>query len=428
MKELSLCHPRFQAAYKVIPGGVNSPVRAFRSVDAEPVFAASGSGPRFRDPDGVEYLDLVMSWGPLILGHAHPAVVSAVTETALKGTSFGMPTEGETRLAEKLVEWVPCFEKVRLVSSGTEATMSALRLARGFTGRNKLIKFEGCYHGHADSFLIKAGSGALTLGHPSSPGVTPGAAADTLIARYNDLQSVEDLLRANKGEVAALIVEPVAGNMGVVLPDPGFLQGLRDLTQAHGTVLIFDEVITGIRLGKGGSQERFGVLPDLATMGKVVGGGLPIGAFGGRAEIMDMLAPLGPVYQAGTLSGNPISVAAGLATMNELERIDGWKILEERANVLFNGLQTLCNERGLPATLNRIGSMGTLFFTEGPVRGFADACKGDDVLFRKFHRGLLERGVYSAPSAYEAAFVSTAHTPADIARILELAREVIQGI
>lgn len=418
----------FNEAKKYIPGGVNSPVRAFKSVGTDPIYIASGKGSKIYDVDGKEYIDCVSSWGPLILGHAHPAILEAISKAAASGTSFGAPTEAETILAKKIVELVPGIEKVRLVSSGTEATMSALRLARGFTGRDKVLKFEGCYHGHADSFLIKAGSGALTLGQPSSPGVPVSLASDTLNAAYNDLSSVEKMFEAEKGKIACVIVEPVAGNMGVVLPDEGFLKGLREITAANGALLIFDEVITGFRLGTGGAQQYYGITPDLTTLGKIIGGGLPVGAFGGRADIMDQMSPQGPVYQAGTLSGNPLAVAAGQAALDILSKENPYPAMKALADKLFDGLAAGAKELNVPVSINKVESMGCSFFTNVPVNNFASACTSDTALFAKFHKKMLEKGVYLAPSQYEACFVSAAHTEADIDHILGAAKEALKEV
>jgi len=415
----------YDEARKYIPGGVNSPVRAFRSVGGKPVFIQSGSGSRIRDVDGKEYVDCVMSWGPLILGHARPEVLEAVEKAARGGTSFGAPTEREIELARMIVETVPGIEKVRLVNSGTEATMSAVRLARGATGRDKIIKFEGCYHGHADGFLIKTGSGALTLGQPSSPGVPASLAADTLNATYNDLESVRALFEEYPDRIACVIVEPVAGNVGVLLPDDGFLAGLRELTRSNGALLIFDEVITGFRLAPGGAQQCFGVTPDLTTLGKIIGGGLPVGAYGGRADLMDMIAPDGPVYQAGTLSGNPLAVAAGIATLEILKRDNPYGRMFEMSRKLFMGLVDGAKRAGYELTVNYMGSMGCGFFTPGPVRLYSDAMKSDTALFGEFHRRMLDAGVYLAPSQFEACFVSAAHTDEDIDLILGAAAKVL---
>lgn len=416
----------FETARRLIPGGVNSPVRAFKSVGISPPFLASGHGSRVRDVDGREYIDYVCSWGPLIFGHSHPRVVEAVRQALEKGTSFGAPTELELQMAARVCSMVPSVEMVRMVSSGTEAAMSAIRLARAATGRDAIIKFEGCYHGHADSFLIKAGSGALTLGVPDSPGVPKGLASDTLVARYNDLPSVEALFEANPGRIAALIVEPVAGNMGVVPPQPGFLQGLRDLADREGTVLIFDEVITGFRLARGGAQERFDVEPDLTVLGKVMGGGLPAAAYGGRRDLMEQMAPMGPVYQAGTLSGNPLAMSAGLAQLELLEEQRPWDALEQTSARLEKGLRSAMKELGLHLCLNRVGSMMTLFFTASEVRDMSSAGQSDTARHASFFRAMLERGIYLAPSQFEALFISRAHTDEDIDRTQEAARAALK--
>ena len=418
----------FEEARKYIPGGVNSPVRAFRSVGGKPLFIESGRGSRIRDVDGREYIDCVSSWGPLILGHAHPEIIEAVTAAARGGTSFGAPTERETALAKLIAGMVPSVEKVRLVNSGTEATMSAVRLARGATGRDKIVKFEGCYHGHADSFLIKAGSGALTFGQPSSPGVPASLAADTLNATYNDLDSVRALFDKCAGQIACVIVEPVAGNVGVLLPDAGFLEGLREITAKAGALLIFDEVITGFRLAPGGAQEYYGVTPDLTTLGKIIGGGLPVGAYGGRADLMDMMAPDGPVYQAGTLSGNPLAVAAGIAALEILRRDKPYEQLAELGEKLFRGLAEGARKAGREAAVNYVASMGCAFFAPGPVRLYSDAMKSDTALFAEFHRRMLEGGVYLAPSQFEACFVSAAHTDEDIEAIVAAATKALKEI
>ena len=419
---------RFEEAQRYIPGGVNSPVRAFRAVGTHPVFIAQGEGARIYDVDGHSYIDYVGSWGPLILGHAHPRVVAAVQEAAARGTSFGAPTELETELARAIVEALPGVDRVRLVNSGTEATMSALRLARAYTRRPKIVKFAGCYHGHADSLLIRAGSGATTLGVPDSPGVTPGAAGDTLTATYNDLASVREAFQRWGDQIAAVIVEPVAGNMGVVPPAPGFLAGLRELTSAHGALLIFDEVITGFRLGLGGAQALYGVTPDLTCLGKVIGGGLPVGAYGGRADIMALVAPSGPVYQAGTLSGNPIAVSAGLATLAELRRPGVYERLEQLGAALAAGLEEAARAAGVPARVNRVGSMLTLFFTGEPVTDYASALRSDTDAYALFFRHMLDEGIYLAPSQFEAAFVSLAHTEADIEVTVAAARRALEAV
>ncbi len=411
----------FDKANKFIPGGVNSPVRAFKSVKLNPVFISHGKGSKIYDIDGNKYIDFVSSWGPLILGHAFPKVVEAVKEAAERGTSYGAPTIIETEVAELITQMVPSIDIVRMVNSGTEATMSALRLARGYTQREKIIKFEGNYHGHADSFLIKAGSGAITLGLPDSPGVTKGTAQDTLLAKYNDLESVEKLFAENPDEIAAVIVEPVAGNMGAVPPAEGFLKGLRVLTEKHGALLIFDEVITGFRLAKGGAQEYFNIMPDLTTLGKIIGGGLPVGAYGGRREIMEQLAPKGSVYQAGTLSGNPLAMSAGFAMLNELNsNPDIYSELERKGNMLATGLENNLKEAGVSGVVNRVGSLMTLFFTnENKVDSFETAMKSDAEKYARYFKMSLESGIYLAPSQYECAFVSYAHTDEDIKETLE---------
>jgi len=411
----------FNRALKSIPGGVNSPARAFKSVGTHPLFIEKASGSRVYDIDGNAFIDYVGSWGPMILGHAHPGVIQRIQDVAANGTSFGAPTMGEIELAELICEMVPSIECVRMVNSGTEATMSALRLARGYTGRDMVMKFEGCYHGHGDSFLIKAGSGALTYGEPDSPGVTRGTAADTLTAGFNDTASVEKLFKSHGEKLAAVILEPVTGNMGVIEPEQEFILTLRDLCTRYGVVLIFDEVMTGFRLAKGGAQEILGIYPDLTTLGKVIGGGLPVGAFGGKKEIMDHLSPSGPVYQAGTLSGNPMAVAAGLATLQEING-NGlfFAHLENKSAMLEEGILAALEKSGVPGVVNRVGSMFTLFFTgSGKVSCFEDvaACNGE--MFVRFFRNLLEEGVYMAPSQFEAGFVSAAHTEQDIEETTE---------
>ncbi len=418
----------FEEAVKVIPGGVNSPVRACKSVGAAPVFINSGAGPFLIDVDGQEYIDYVASWGPLILGHAHPEVVAAVQAAAENGTSFGAPTWQEVELAEMICEMIPSVEMVRLVNSGTEATMSAVRLARGYTGRKKIIKFNGCYHGHADSFLVKAGSGVATLGIPGSPGVPEEIVANTISLPYNNLEAVEEAFAQAGKEIAAVIVEPIAGNMGVVPPKEGFLEGLREITLKHGALLIFDEVITGFRVGPSGAQGLYGVMPDLTCLGKIIGGGLPVGAYGGRAEIMKHIAPEGPVYQAGTLSGNPIAVAAGLATLKILSRPGVYERLEELSSRLAQGLAQAAQEAGAKVTFNRVGSMMTCFFREGEVTDFDSAAASDTERYGKFWREMLARGVYLAPSQFEAAFVSLAHTEEEIDHTIEAAREAFQVV
>ena len=410
----------FERAKAIIPGGVNSPVRACRSVGADPVFVAQGDGAWITDVDGNRYLDLIGSWGPLILGHSHREILDTIAETMASGTTFGAPTEVEVRFAETLRAAVPSMEMIRAVSSGTEATMSALRLARGFTGRAKIVKADGGYHGHADCLLVAAGSGAATLGIPGSAGVPEGAAKDTIVVPYNDLPAVERVLAA--GDVAAVIIEPVAGNMGLVVPAPGYLEGLRTLTAKHGTVLIFDEVMTGFRVAYGGAQARYGVTPDLTTIGKVIGGGLPAAAFGGRAEIMQKLAPLGPVYQAGTLSGNPLAMAAGLKAMEILGRPGTYERLEQLGKKLGDGLLAAATTAGVPAVMNRVGSMLTLFFSKSPVTDYDTAKQADTARFGSFFRKMRDRGVFLPPSQFEAMFVSLAHTDEDIDQIVTAAK------
>lgn len=406
----------FAAALNLIPGGVNSPVRAFTGVGGSPIFMERGDGSRIFDVDGNSYIDYVMSWGPLIFGHAPLHVREAVTYAASRGTSFGAATEGEIDLARAIVDAVPSVDKVRLVSSGTEAVMSAIRVARGFTGRTKILKFEGNYHGHSDGFLAQSGSGMLTLGLPDSAGVPPALTQDTITVPYNNVDLFVQVMDANRGEIAAVIVEPVAGNMGVVLPKPGFLDALRSRTAGDGVLLIFDEVITGFRLALGGAQEYFGITPDMTTLGKIVGAGLPLAAYGGRADVMDCVAPAGPVYQAGTLSGNPVAVAAGLAQVKRLTQLKGrlYDELARKATVLADGARESADRHGVPIQVNAIGSMMTLFFTETPVFDYKTAKTADAARFGRFFQELIERGVYIAPSQWEAAFVSTAHNEADL--------------
>ena len=405
----------FARAERLMPGGVNSPVRAFRAVGGSPRFIERGRGSRVWDADGREYIDYIGSWGPLLLGHAHTAVVDAVSAQAARGTSFGAPTALEVEMAETIVRMVPSIEMLRMVSSGTEATMAAVRLARGATGRARVLKFEGCYHGHADSFLVKAGSGAATFGTPNSPGVTEGTARDTINAGYNDVEDVRRAFAAHAGAVAAVIVEPVAGNMGVVPPRPGFLETLRELSSAEGAILIFDEVMTGFRVARGGAQQRYGVTPDLTTLGKVIGGGLPVAAYGGRRDLMAQVSPSGPVYQAGTLSGNPLSMAAGLATLREVEQDSNlYERLEHAGAVLEERLTALVDRHGFPCRLARVASMWTLFFSDRDVTGWSDAARCDTARFARFFHGALENGILIAPSQFEANFISAAHTPEDI--------------
>ena len=411
----------FEKAQKLIPGGVNSPVRAFKSVGTNPIFIDSAKGAIIRDIDGNEYIDFVSSWGPLILGHAHPEIVKAIQTTAEKGTSYGAPTLAETEMAELIIGMMPSIEKVRMVNSGTEATMSALRLARGYTGREMVIKFEGCYHGHADSFLIKAGSGAITLGLPDSPGVTKAAAKDTLIAEYNNKESVNKLFEKHKNQIAAVIVEGIPGNMGVVPPVDDFLKFLRQITKENKTLLIMDEVITGFRIGTGGAQNYYGIEADLTTLGKIIGGGLPVGAYGGKSEIMDKLAPNGPVYQAGTLSGNPLAMSAGITMLKILKQNPEIYIeLEKKAARLEEGLRENMAKTGTNGVINRVGSMMTLFFTEEEkVENFDQAMKADTSRYADYFRKSLEEGIYLAPSQFECLFVSAAHTEDDIEKIID---------
>ncbi|MSQ07181.1 MAG: glutamate-1-semialdehyde-2,1-aminomutase [Dehalococcoidia bacterium] len=418
----------FAQAQQYIPGGVNSPVRSFRSVGGTPAFIARGQGCRVWDVDGHEYIDYLGSWGPLVLGHAHPAVVAAIQKAAALGTSFGAPVEQEVELARRICQALPAIEKVRLVNSGTEACMSAIRLARAFTGRDKIIKFAGCYHGHADGLLVKAGSGALTHGVPTSAGVPASYASETLVADYNDLASVEALFARYPTEIAGIIVEPVAGNMGVVPPIDDFLPALRRVTRQHDSLLIFDEVITGFRLAWGGAQGLFGIKPDITCLGKIIGGGLPVGAYGGRADIMEQVAPLGPMYQAGTLSGNPLAVSAGLATLAELQVPGVYTRLETLSKRLADGLQKAFAQAKAPCTINRAGSMLTGFFNAGPVQTLAQVEKSDVTRYNRYFHAMLARGVYLAPSQYEAGFVSLAHTETDIDRTIETAAQALRGL
>lgn len=418
----------FSRAKAVIPGGVNSPVRAFKSVGREPIFIQKGLGSRLWDIDGNEYIDYVGSWGPLIVGHAHPDVKAAIIARIGLGTSYGAPTELETELAEEVLKAYPSMDMVRMVNSGTEATMSALRLARGATGRSKIVKFEGCYHGHSDALLIKAGSGALTLGVPTSPGVPVQTASSTISAQYNDLAGLEEIFRLEGEDIAAVILEPVTGNMGVVLPEPDFLTGLRALTSRYGTLLIFDEVMTGFRVSYGGAQGYYGIDPDLTCLGKVIGGGLPVGAYGGKKIYMEQIAPSGPIYQAGTLSGNPLAMAAGLATLRLLQAPGTYEDLTHKTQTLADGLKSIALELGLPIWVNAVGAMFSAFFTSTPVRDYASALTSDTELFGRYFRNMLELGVYLAPSQYEAVFLSTAHTMADIDFTLEQARAVLRHL
>ncbi len=410
----------FSKARAVIPGGVNSPVRACKSVGCDPLFVQKAKGALITDVDGNEFIDFVGSWGPMILGHAHPAVVEAVREATLRGTSYGAPTPLEVELAELVCDSVPSLEKVRFVNSGTEATMSAIRLARGYTGRNVVVKFDGCYHGHADSFLVKAGSGVITLGIPGSPGVPEDIVKNTLSIPYNDVGTLEKTLRDDSLDIACVIVEPVAGNMGVIVPEMNFLTKLRALTRELGIILIFDEVITGFRLALGGAQERFNIMPDLTCLGKIIGGGLPVGAYGGSREIMDTVAPDGPVYQAGTLSGNPLAMAAGLALVKELRKPGFYEELEEKSDWFAEGLARVAADTGIPTRLNRIGSMMTCFFTGEPVTDFESAMKADTDRYGLHFRQMLEGGIWLAPSQFEAAFVSAAHDRSQLEKALNM--------
>ena len=418
----------FAKAKALIPGGVNSPVRAFKSVGRDPLFIARAAGSKIYDVDGNAYIDYVGSWGPMILGHCHPRVVEAIQQAARDGASYGAPTEKETILAEMVCAAYPNIEMVRMVSSGTEATMSAIRLARGFTGRDKILKFDGCYHGHADSLLVKAGSGAATFGVPTSPGVPADFAKHTLTATYNDLAEVREIMTANRGEIACIILEPVAGNMGCVAPKAGFLEGLRALCDAEGTLLVVDEVMTGFRVAYGGAQERFKVYGDLVCLGKIIGGGLPVGAFGGKRAIMEKLSPLGGVYQAGTLSGNPLAMAAGIATLQLLQEEGFYARIEEKSAYLEKGLLEAAKECALPTCWQRVGGMFCTYFQAGPVYSFADAAKSDTAAFGKFFRHLLEQGVNLAPSQFEAGFMSIAHTQDDLDQTIDAARKAFKTL
>jgi glutamate-1-semialdehyde 2,1-aminomutase len=418
----------FAEALKYIPGGVNSPVRAFRAVGGNPFFVNRASGSKIWDVDGNELIDYVLTWGPAILGHAHPKIIAAVKAAAELGTSFGIPNPLEVTMAKLICELVPSVQKVRMTSSGTEACMSAIRLARGFTRRDKIIKFDGCYHGHVDSLLVRAGSGALTFGHPDSAGVPAAFMQHTIVLPYNDVEAVKAAFAANKNQIAGIIVEPVPGNAGLYLPKPGYLEFLSEITKADGALLIFDEVMTGFRLARGGAQERFRITPDLSTFGKVIGGGLPVGAFGGRAEIMDLLAPLGPVYQAGTLSGNPIAMAAGLANLQELLDGGAYCKLEELGEQLEAGMKDAAKSAKIPVQFNVCGSMFCSYFTSAPVHNVADAMKSDRERFKKFFHGMLDAGIYFAPSQFESGFISTAHTTADIEKTVRTAAKVMRTL
>ncbi len=419
----------YEEAKKYIPGGVNSPVRAFNSVGGDPLFITNGKGSKFYDADGNEFIDYIGSWGPHLFGHNPPFIKNALLTALENGTSFGTPTELEIKMAELIIELVPSVEMVRMVNSGTEATMSAIRAARGYTGKEKFIKFEGCYHGHADYFLIKAGSGALTLGVPTSPGVTTGNAADTLVADYNNIESVKNLLETNKSEIAAVIIEPIAGNMGVVSSNKNFLIELRSLCNEENIVLIFDEVMTGFRVAAGGAQDVLGVTPDLSTLGKIIGGGLPVGAFGGKEDIMNMISPVGPVYQAGTLSGNPLAMAAGIAALSHIkEHPELYNELENKSSYLENGFKENLNSIGKNYVMNRVGSMMCMFFTEEYVTDFNSAVKSDTELYGKYYHQMLQRGIYLAPAQFEALFVSTAHTIDDLDKTIKAHKESLETV
>jgi glutamate-1-semialdehyde 2,1-aminomutase len=417
----------FQQAQTIFSGGVNSPVRAFRAVGGQPLFIERGAGPYLYDVDGNRYIDYVLSWGPLITGHAHPAIVAAIQKAAEKGTSYGAPSPPEIELAQSIMDFMPNIEMIRFVNSGTEATMSALRLARAYTKRDKIIKFEGCYHGHADMLLVQAGSGVATLGLPDSPGVPAATAADTLVAIYSDLDSVEALFKQYPGQIAAIIVEPVAGNMGVVPPVPGFLEGLRKLTEQHGALLIFDEVMTGFRVHKGGAQALYNIPPDLTTLGKVIGGGLPVGAYGGKREIMQMVAPSGPMYQAGTLAGNPLAMSAGIAALSLIREEKVWEEMEARARQLEIGIALAAARAGVPVCQTRVGTMFTTFFSETEPKDWSTVKKADKIRFGKFFQKMLENGVYLAPSQFEAGFISIAHDENIIAATVDAAEKAFRG-
>jgi glutamate-1-semialdehyde 2,1-aminomutase len=424
----TLSQKMFSKAREVMPGGVNSPVRAFKAVEMDPIFIDRGTGAKLYDVDGNSYIDYVGSWGPLILGHAHPHIVEAINKIARKGTSFGAPTALETEMARMIIEAMPSIELIRMVNSGTEAVMSALRLARGYTGRSKIIKFAGCYHGHCDSFLIKAGSGAATFGHPDSPGVTEGAARDTIIIQYNDLPAVKNAFATHGENIAAVVVEPVAANMGLILPQDSFLEGLRKLSRDYGALLIFDEVITGFRVGYGGAQEYYNIQPDLTTLGKVIGGGMPIGAYGGKREIMEQVAPSGPVYQAGTLSGNPLAMAVGIETLKILQTNGFYENLVAKQEKLTSGLATAARRHGVNIYQSSIGSMFGTFFNADPVFNFKDALKSDSEAFKIFFRTMLKEGVYLAPSPFETGFISSAHSEEDITFTIEAVDKAFEAV
>lgn len=418
----------FCEAQKFIPGGVNSPVRAFKSVNMSPLFIKKASGPKIIDVDGNEYIDYVGSWGPLILGHAHPKVIVALENALSNGTSYGAPTEIETQLAKLVIQAVPSIEIVRMVNSGTEAAMSAIRLARGYTKREKIIKFEGCYHGHADCLLVKAGSGASTLGIPDSPGITKDLAKLTITLPFNDIEKVKECFQKEGDQIACIILEPIAGNMGVIPPEKGFLEGLKKITEQYKSILIFDEVMTGFRVAFGGAQQLYGITPDLTCLGKIIGGGLPVGAYGGKKEIMDYIAPVGPVYQAGTLSGNPLAMTAGLTTLNLISRNGFYENLDQKAEDLCSGLKSLAEEKGLPVYFTRVGSMFSAFFTDNQVKNYEDAKKSNLTMFTKYFQNMLNNGIYLAPSQFEAGFMSSAHTSEDIDKTLDAARKSFQSI
>ncbi len=418
----------FEKARTIIPGGVNSPVRAGKAVGIDPPFISKANGCLIWDVDGNEYIDYVCSWGPMILGHAHPEIVSALKQSIERGTSYGAPTRLEVEMAETIVEMVPSIEMVRMVNSGTEATMSAIRLARGYTGREKIVKFDGCYHGHADSLLVSAGSGLATLGIPGSPGVPDDLAKHTISLTFNNLEAVDDAFDKFGPEIAAVIVEPVPGNMGVIVPDEAFLKGLREITRRQGAILIFDEVISGFRVAPGGAQELYGIMPDLTCLGKIIGGGLPVGAYGGKSEIMIRMAPEGDIYQAGTLSGNPLAMAAGLATLRMLKQDGIYLELEKKGEMLFSGLKKAAQDAGVPVVINRIGSMGSLFFTTRPVNDFSSAKLSNESLFVKYYKSMLRSGIYLAPSPYEATFLSTAHSQKVIEKTIECATTALRSL